>query len=57
MMGTVRLQDCSKVTDMIDEKLKAAIERALSSGARVQLKLMKDGMVKAQVIKAEELKK
>jgi len=42
---------------MIDEKLKAAIERALSSGARVQLKLMKDGMVKAQVIKAEELKK
>lgn len=42
---------------MIDEELKAAIERALSSGLRVQLKCMKDGTVKAQIIKAEEIKK
>nr|DAQ98248.1 MAG TPA: hypothetical protein [Caudoviricetes sp.] len=42
---------------MIDEKLKTAIEKALASGCRVQLKQMKDGSVKAQVIKAEELKK
>ena len=42
---------------MIDEKLKAAIERALAAGFRVQQKRMKDGTVKAQIIKAEELKK
>lgn len=42
---------------MIDEKLKAAIEKALAAGCRVQLKRMKDGNVKAQIIKAEELKK
>ena len=42
---------------MIDDKLKAAVERALAAGYRVQLKRMKDGSVKAQVIKAEELKK
>ena len=42
---------------MIDEKLKAAIERALAAGFRDQLKRMKDGTVKAQIIKAEELKK
>lgn len=42
---------------MIDDKLKAAIERALKNGLRVQLKGMKDGSVKAQIIKAEELKK
>ena len=42
---------------MIDEKLKAAIEWALAAGFRVQLKRMKDGTVKAQIIKAEELKK
>ncbi len=42
---------------MIDDKLKAAIEKALAAGCRVQLKGMKDGSVKAQVIKAEELKK
>nr|DAT95416.1 MAG TPA: hypothetical protein [Caudoviricetes sp.] len=42
---------------MIDDKLKAAIERALAAGCRVQLKCMKDGSVKAQIIKAEELKK
>lgn len=42
---------------VIDEKLKAAIERALAAGFRVQLKRMKDGTVKAQIIKAEELKK
>ena len=42
---------------MIDEKLKTAIEKALASGSRVQLKLMKDGTVKAQIIKAEEIKK
>ena len=42
---------------MIDDKLKAAIERALAAGCRVQLKCMKDGNVKAQIIKAEELKK
>ncbi len=42
---------------MIDEKLKAAIERAFAAGFRVQLKRMKDGTVKAQIIKAEELKK
>lgn len=42
---------------MIDDKLKAAIEKALTAGCRVQLKRMKDGSVKAQVIKAEELKK
>ena len=33
---------------MIDEKLKAAIEKALAAGCRVQLKRMKDGSVKAQ---------
>ncbi len=38
---------------MIDDKLKAAIERALKNGLRVQLKRMKDGSVKAQIIKAE----
>lgn len=42
---------------MIDDKLKAAIERALKNGLRVQLKRMKDGSIKAQIIKAEELKK
>lgn len=42
---------------MIDEKLKSAIEKALESGARVQLKQMKDGSVKAQIIEAKELKK
>ena len=42
---------------MIDDKLKAAIEKALAADYRVQLKRMKDGSVKAQVIKAEELKK
>ena len=42
---------------MIDDKLKAAIEKALAAGCRVQLKRMKDGSVKAQVIKAEEVKK
>lgn len=42
---------------VIDEKLKAVIERALAAGFRVQLKRMKDGTVKAQIIKAEELKK
>lgn len=42
---------------VIDEKLKAVIERALASGLRVQLKCMKDGTVKAQIIKAEELKR
>ena len=42
---------------MIDEKLKTAIEMALAAGCRVQLKGMKDGSVKAQIIKAEELKK
>ena len=42
---------------MIDDKLKAAVERALAAGHRVQLKRMKDGSVKAQVIKAEALKK
>lgn len=41
---------------MIDEKLKSAIEQALAAGLRVQLKRMKDGSVKAQIIKAEELK-
>ncbi len=43
--------------NMIDEKLKAAIELALAKGMRVQLKQMKDGSVKAQVIKVEEIKK
>ena len=42
---------------MIDDKLKAAIEKALATRCRVQLKRMKDGSVKAQIIKAEELKK
>lgn len=42
---------------MIDEKLKTAIEKALAAGCRVQLKGMKDGSVKAQIIKVEELKK
>lgn len=41
---------------MIDEKLKAAIEKALFAGFRVQLKRMKDGSVKAQIIEAKELK-
>ena len=42
---------------MIDEKLKVAIEKALAAGCRVQLKRMKDGSVKAQIIEAKELKK
>ncbi len=42
---------------MIDEKLKTAIEKALAAGCRVQLKRMKDGSVKAQIIEAKELKK
>nr|DAN07015.1 MAG TPA: hypothetical protein [Caudoviricetes sp.] len=42
---------------MIDEKLKAAIERALADGCRVQLKRMKDGTIKAQIVKMEEIKK
>lgn len=42
---------------MIDDRLKAAIEKALAAGLRVQLKAMKDGSVKAQIIRAEELKK
>lgn len=42
---------------MIDDKLKDAIEKALAAGCRVQLKCMKDGSVKAQIIKAEKLKK
>nr|DAG22228.1 MAG TPA: type-F conjugative transfer system pilin assembly protein [Caudoviricetes sp.]DAK58662.1 MAG TPA: type-F conjugative transfer system pilin assembly protein [Caudoviricetes sp.] len=42
---------------MIDEKLKTAIEKALAAGFRVQLKGMKDGSVKAQIIEAKELKK
>ena len=42
---------------MIDEKLKSTIEKALAAGLRIQLKLMKDGSVKAQIIKVEELKK
>lgn len=42
---------------MIDDKLKAAIEKALSAGCRVQLKQMKDGNVKAQVIEAKDIKK
>ncbi len=42
---------------MIDDRLKAAIEKALSAGLRVQLKAMKDESVKAQIIRAEELKK
>ena len=33
---------------MIDDKLKAAVERALDAGHRVQLKRMKDGSVKAR---------
>lgn len=41
---------------MIDEKLKAAVETALAAGLRVQLKQMKDGTVKAQIIRAETLK-
>ena len=42
---------------MIDEKLKTAIEKALVAGCRVQLKGMKDGSVKAQIIEAKELKR
>lgn len=42
---------------MIDDKLKAAIEKALSAGCRVQLKQMKDGNVKAQIIEAKDIKK
>lgn len=42
---------------MIGAKLKAAIKRALISDLQVQLKRMKNGSVKAQIIKAEELKK
>lgn len=41
---------------MIDEYMIEALERALSAGLRVQLKMMKDGSIKAQVISAKELK-
>lgn len=41
---------------MIDERLQAAIERALEAGCRVQLKRMKDGSIKAQIISAKDLK-
>lgn len=41
---------------MINERLKEAIERALEAGCRVQLKRMKDGSIKAQIISAKDLK-
>ena len=41
---------------MIDEKLKAAIERALASGFRVELLRDKDGHVIAQTIQRKRLK-
>lgn len=40
---------------MIDDRLKSAIEKALAAGLRMQLKATKDGSVKAQIIRAEEL--
>ena len=42
---------------MVDEKLMSAIQKALDKGLRVQLKKMKDGTVKIQIIEAKELKK
>lgn len=42
---------------MIDDRLKASIEKALAAGLRVQLKQQKDGSIKSQIIKAEELKR
>lgn len=42
--------------NLIDDHMKAAIENALISGLRVQLKQQKDGSVKVQVITAKELK-
>lgn len=56
MMRTVRLRDCLKVTDMIDEKLKTAIERALASGFRVELLRDKDGNIIVQTIQRKRLK-
>lgn len=41
---------------MIDERMKTAIEKALASGCRVQLKQQKDGTIKAQIMRVEELK-
>lgn len=41
---------------MIDEELKTAIERALSSGFRVELLRDKDGNIIAQTIQRKRLK-
>lgn len=40
----------------MSEKLIAAIEAALSQGHRVQLKQLKDGTIKVQVVLQKELK-
>lgn len=41
---------------MIDDKLKAAIERALASGFRVELLRDKDGHIIVQTIQRKRLK-
>lgn len=41
----------------MDKEIIQAIEKALAVGLRVQLKQQRDGSIKVQVIKAEELKK
>ncbi len=41
---------------MIDEKLKAAIERALAAGFRVELLRDKDGKIIVQTIQRKRLK-
>lgn len=56
MMRTVRLRDFLKVTDMIDEKLKTAIERALAAGFRVELLRDKEGNIIVQTIQRKRLK-
>lgn len=56
MMRTVRLRDFLRVTDMIDEKLKTAIERALAAGFRVELLRDKEGNIIVQTIQRKRLK-
>ena len=41
----------------MDKDLIKAVDAVLATGARVQLKQMKDGSIKAQIVKMEEIKK
>lgn len=40
----------------MDKDFIKAVEAVLATGARVQLKQIKDGSIKAQIVKMEEIK-